>query len=36
MFHDLIVRFLIGLFGTIIALAIAMPILGFILLSILP
>lgn len=36
MIHDLIVRFLIGLFGTIIAFAIIMPILGFVLLSVIP
>jgi hypothetical protein len=35
MMYDLIVRFMLGLFGTIIALAIIMPIAGYALLAIL-
>jgi len=36
MFHDLITRTILGILGTIVALAILMPIAGFILLSIIP
>lgn len=36
MIQDLIVRFILGLFGTIIALAIIMPLAGYALLAILP
>jgi len=36
MMHDLIVRFMLGLFGTIIALAIIMPLAGLLLLNLIP
>ena len=36
MFHDLIIRFMLALFGTIIALAIIMPIAGLLLLNLIP
>jgi hypothetical protein len=36
MMHDLIVRFMLALFGTIIALAIIMPLAGLLLLNLIP
>jgi len=36
MMHDLIVRFMLGLFGMIIALAIIMPLAGLLLLNLIP